>query len=221
MIEENHNRIAKIFFDIYIKQKFKNNFEGLYLINYEAINSFDLNADSVILTPNHFSWWDGFFAYFFNEKILKKKFHILVIQETIKKYPFFRYLGAFGINQKNNKDALILFNYLNQKLKYPENLIVFYPQGKLEPFESENISFQKGLEYFIKKFEPDNILMQLAFMIRYEHFEKPIVYAKIGKIWKCDDIINNFDYYYLTFKENLLELKEAETYNKKNFFRLI
>jgi hypothetical protein len=62
------------------------------------------------LLANHFSWWDGFLMYYINQQVLKKRFHVMVIEETVQKVSFFKYVGAFSVS-KNSRDMLASLDY--------------------------------------------------------------------------------------------------------------
>ena len=70
MIKADHRTIAVKFFDWYISKIIKKDFHN---IEYDKGFNFDKNK-AILLIPNHFSWWDGFFAYFLNLCFFKKKF---------------------------------------------------------------------------------------------------------------------------------------------------
>jgi 1-acyl-sn-glycerol-3-phosphate acyltransferase len=57
----------------------------------------------VLLLANHFSWWDGFLLYYINQKVFRKQFHVMVIEETVQKVGFFKYMGAFSVNKIQEK----------------------------------------------------------------------------------------------------------------------
>jgi|YNPMSStandDraft_2_1061718.scaffolds.fasta_scaffold00889_9 hypothetical protein len=221
MIEAKHSALAKCIFDIYLTRLLKKNFSGFYLTNQEALQKINFDR-SLLITPNHFSWWDGFFIYLLNNTIIRKKFHILVIEETLKQYPFFKFLGTFGIDKKNPKDAAKVFEYINNLLNDNSKIVVFYPQGKLQPFENDEIELQEGIKFFAKKYYSLNALtVIISFMARYEDKRKPYLYAKIGEAFELKDLANNFESYKLSFIKNIKDLKSISFYNKDNFIKIL
>ena len=58
MIKADHKKWAEFVFDIYLRRLLKKSFYDFRIIN--ELPAFDYSK-SIIVTPNHFSWWDGFF----------------------------------------------------------------------------------------------------------------------------------------------------------------
>src|SRR6187402_1867328 len=110
MIYPQNNRLIRCFFDKYIRWIIGRNFQDVHFNTIELEQS-----KSVLLLANHFSWWDGFILYYLNAKLLKKNFHIMVLEETVQKVGFIKYMGAFSIN-KNSRDMVASLNYAAQLL---------------------------------------------------------------------------------------------------------
>ncbi|MBK7160513.1 MAG: 1-acyl-sn-glycerol-3-phosphate acyltransferase [Ignavibacteria bacterium] len=73
----------------------RKNFSRFLLINDFPVISED---KGLIITPNHFSWWDGFFIHYLMTKFSKRKAYLMMLEEQLVKYPFFKYLGVFSVN---------------------------------------------------------------------------------------------------------------------------
>jgi 1-acyl-sn-glycerol-3-phosphate acyltransferase len=112
MIKADHKYWARALFNSYIKRLLKKHFNSFLLTN----NLPDINNHKLIITPNHFSWWDGFFIDFVNEKLIKRKLHILMLEDQLKRYWFFRKLGAYGFNPSNPKSIIEAVNYTKDVL---------------------------------------------------------------------------------------------------------
>src|SRR6478735_3118551 len=145
MIYPQKNVLITWFFHNYILRIVKGNFHE---VKFNAIEV-DKNR-SVLLLANHFSWWDGFLMYYINHLVLKKRFHVMVIEETVKEVSFFKYVGAFSVN-KNSRDMLASLNYAAELLNDPENMVLIFPQGKLYSNFINEIIYEKGLSRIIEK----------------------------------------------------------------------
>ena len=143
MIKPKSNKIIFAFFSWYIERIIKKDFSGF------EHNKIDFDAQkAILLLSNHFSWWDGFLIFHLNKIYFKKKFHVMVLEDTAKKVGFLKYLGAFSI-QKNTKSLVESLEYAGQLLDNPENLVLIFPQGQLHSQHSKNISFEKGISRII------------------------------------------------------------------------
>lgn len=177
MIKANHKKWAELIFDFYLDKLLKKHFNKLILIG--VLPSID-NNKSLMILPNHFSWWDGFFIYKVIKNFTDKKFHILMLEEQLRKYWFFQKLGAYSINQNNPKSMVETLNYTIELLKKKSNLTVIYPQGVIQPQEERNIKFNKGVNYICEKSSVEFQILPIAFRIFYSNQKLPFVLYRFG-----------------------------------------
>ena len=145
MIKPKSNFLISGFFRRYIAYIIGKNFHA---VNFNEVT---VSADrSLLLLPNHFSWWDGFLMYQLNNLVFKKKFHVMVLEATGKKFSFLKYLGAYTV-QKGSKDIITSLNYTAELLADPGNLVLIFPQGILYSNFTNDIVFQGGLAKVIKQ----------------------------------------------------------------------
>ena len=143
MVKPKSNKVIYAFFSWYIERIIKKDFSG-FEYNKIAVDP----QKAILLLSNHFSWWDGFLIFHLNKIYFKKKFHVMVLEETAKKVSFLKYLGAFGI-EKNAKSLVESLAYAGQLLDNPDNLLLIFPQGKLHSLHSKSIGFEKGVSRII------------------------------------------------------------------------
>lgn len=60
---------------------------------------------------NHSSWWDGLLAYHAAGKLPGKRHYFMMEEEQLRKYAFFRKLGAYSINPGSPGDARASLRY--------------------------------------------------------------------------------------------------------------
>jgi 1-acyl-sn-glycerol-3-phosphate acyltransferase len=126
----------------------------------------------VLLLANHFSWWDGFLMYYLNHKLLGKKFHVMILEDTARQVTFFKYVGAFSIN-KSSRDMVASLDYAAGLLNDPENMLLIFPQGKLYSNFTDKVIFQKGLIKIISGAQHNFQLLFAATFIEYFKYRKP------------------------------------------------
>lgn len=206
MIEAKHNKAARFIFNIYANRLLKRSFQSFNLVNKPP----EIPTDKgLIITPNHFSWWDGFFSDYICSKILRRKFHIMMLEHQLERYWFFKYVGAYSINQSNPKSISNTFNYTVSKVKDSNNVIILYPQGAIEPYDGYPFSLKKGIQYLIKKIDNKIIILPAAFKIDFNEDKKPFVYCRFGNPIESNVIKDNFNFYENEFNFNLAELDKA------------
>mgnify|MGYP004701944419 CR=1 FL=1 len=103
----------------------------------------------VLLLQNHFSWWDGYWSYFIAEKILKRRFYVMMLEAQLKKRMFLTRTGAFSINPEG-RNMLTSMRYAADLLKKPENVVTIYPQGRIQSNYVDHLIFEKGAETILR-----------------------------------------------------------------------
>jgi hypothetical protein len=148
---------------------------------------------AVLLIANHFSRWDALVLYRVNQLLLNKKFHVMILEETVEREVFLKYGGAFSIN-KTSKNMVQSLDFAVQLLNDPENLVLIFPQGKLYSNFVTDIVFEKGIFKIIKQATNFQLLFAAIFIENFQH-KKPCaaVYLKTAN--------NNFS--------NIDELQQA------------
>ncbi len=176
MIYPENNKLAQRFFHYYIQWMIRRNFKQ---INFNKL-SID-QSKSVLLLANHFSWWDGFILYYLNIKLLKKKFYIMVLKDTMQKGGFFKYMGAFSVSKKS-RNVVNSLAYAAQLLNDPKNVVVIFPQGKLHSNFVTKVLFEKGVikitEQATGKFQ---LITAGTFIENFEH-KKPSAYIYLNTV---------------------------------------
>ncbi len=169
MIYPKKSRLMKWMFDTYVKWLVGKTFHQ-FLYNEVELD----NNRSVLLVANHFSFWDGLILYILNDKLLHKKFHVMILEDTAKREGMLRYAGAFSVS-KNSRDMLESLNYAAELLSQPGNLLLMFPQGKLYSNFVSRVHFEQGLLKIMKKAEGEFQLLFAATFIQYFKHKKPSV----------------------------------------------
>lgn len=174
MIKAKHSYWANLIFRRYLNHLIKRNFNSLRLTG--ELPKYDNNLP-ILIAPNHSSWWDGFFVYLLNDLFFYKKFYLMMLENQLSKYMYFRKLGAFSIDQNNPKKILESIHYSAEILKSKNNpMLVIYPQGKIEPAWKENIKINQGIEKIIEMADRNVNVIPLGMRIESENQKKPNVY---------------------------------------------
>jgi 1-acyl-sn-glycerol-3-phosphate acyltransferase len=198
MIRPQKNKLINWFFHYYILRIVKGNFHEVKFNEVEVEK-----GKSVLLLANHFSWWDGFLMYYINHKVLKKRFHVMVIEETVQKVSFFKYVGAFSVS-KNSRDMLASLSYAAELLNDPENMVLIFPQGKLHSHFIDEVNFEKGLSRIMEAAAGKFQTIAAATFIENLQYKKPTanVYLKaMGDINNMQDAQAAYQQYYDSAKQ--------------------
>jgi 1-acyl-sn-glycerol-3-phosphate acyltransferase len=129
-------------------------------------------SKSILLLANHFSFWDSLILYIVCLKQLKKRFYVLVREDTTVQLRYLKYAGAFSINKKS-RDMLQSLDYAAELLNDPKNLVLIFPQGKLYSNFVQDIHFEKGIMRVMEKAQGKFQLIFATTFMQYLKHKKP------------------------------------------------
>lgn len=165
IIKAQHHPIIYPFFKFYTNWKIFRNFESVHFSG----NYFE-KGRPLLLIANHVSWWDGFWVFYLNQKLFKRKFYFMMLEEQLKKYPFFIKSGGYSV-KKGNRSILESIQYTAEILKESGNAVLLFPQGKIQSVYESTFKFEKGIE---KVLEAVECSIQIIFIVNLtDYFSDP------------------------------------------------
>lgn len=210
MIKANHHIIYEKFFDLYLGRIMRNDFRQHRIlelpIGTEIMRSLidttdphpgeklsgglpaDLDGRSVLMIGNHFSWWDGFIARAVNRRVIRRKLHVMMLEEQLLPRMFLTRIGAYSIRQ-NHRSALETVNYTLALLENPENLVVMFPQGRFQSLSQQPVSFEKGWFRILQKAGHLTALVCMVNLVDYFDHRKPTLTSFLRMVDK-DSIVD-------------------------------
>ncbi|KHJ37557.1 2-acyl-glycerophospho-ethanolamine acyltransferase [Pedobacter glucosidilyticus] len=195
MVTPKENRLIYRFFSWYIQYIIKKDFSSF------SFNKIEVDKDkAILLLANHCSWWDGFLLFYLNKIYLKKKFHVMIVEDTAKKVWFMKYLGAFSV-QKQSRSVVNSLQYAAQLLENPNNLVLIFPQGQLFSNHVSSIGFEKGLLHIVQNTSKKFQYLFAVSLFDYFQNRKPSVSIYL-KEWQAQEytslqvIKNEFNKHY-------------------------
>lgn len=217
MIRAERNKLALLVFDIYLDRLLKKYFKDFVLINqFPSIKS----DKSLIVAPNHFSWWDGFFVYYSMKKLTGKKIFIMMLEEQLKRYWFFQKVGCFSTNPNNKLSTVATLKYTLELLKNPDNCVVIFPQGEIEPFDNYPLSYNKGIEFLAEHSTNEFDILPISNKIFYTNQKLPFILMRANHLINSKDIKNKSVSLFNEFKDNLTALSEYNSIEGNSIFRM-
>ena len=104
-----------------------------------------------------------------------KRLYIMSLKRQMQKNPWMRYIGSFSIDP-GKYSIQESFNYAAEVLSEPGNLLLFYPQAKLESSHIRYIKFEDGIAEIVPKIKGNCQLIWSSNLIEYFESLKPSVY---------------------------------------------
>lgn len=200
MIKAEHNKLADLVFNLYINRLLKKSFVDYRIIN--ELPKID-NSQSLLVTPNHFSWWDGFFVYWSNKKIFRRNLFVLMLEEQLKRYWFFKKLGCYSIDLNNNQKMVTSLKYTIDLLIKSRNLVTIYPQGEIQAYDEKQIILKEGITFIAKNSKITFQILPIAFKIHYSNEKLPIIYLRFGNLLSSKDVASDPKLFNKEFVNNL------------------
>lgn len=200
MIKAERRKWALFVFDTYLKNLLKKHFNDFIIVNQFPQISSDR---SLVVAPNHFSWWDGFFVYYLLKKKTNKKIYIMMLEEQLRRYWFFQKIGCFSTNPNNKQSSVSTLRYVINLLNDPGNCVVIFPQGEIEPFDKSPLRFNKGIEFLSAHSKVDFDILPLANKIFYTNEKLPLILSRIGNILTSEKLREHEKLLLSEFQDNL------------------
>lgn len=170
IIKAKHNAILDPFFRWYVIWKMKRSFYECQLLP-----DLEDRGKPVLLICNHTSWWDGIWALHLNQQLLGRKFHFMMLEEQLKKNWFFQYTGGFSV-RKSTRSVVESLAYSAELLSHEKNLVLMFPQGKIQSMHRREFVLEKGIANILKRVKNDIQLVFEVNLVDYFSQAKPSVF---------------------------------------------
>ncbi len=165
MIPARHTHFHTAFFRFYSAHLMRSNFKSVIFVDDPGTSD-----KSLLMIGNHFSWYDGFFMNYYNNRVLKKKFHVMMLEEQLRERMFLNKSGAFSVNP-GNRDIIESLRYSAEILADPDNMLLMYPTGEIQSSYISSFRFMKGMDKIITGNDPE--IRFYACLIDYFSGRKP------------------------------------------------
>lgn len=183
MIPAKHTWLAQSLFRVFVPGIITYHFRDFYIEEMPTIAA----HRPLLILANHFSWWDGFTHYYLNMQHLQKRYHVMMLEEELKKRLFLRNVGAFSVN-RGRREMLDSLDYATRILQKPGNMLLLFPTGRLQTLYASTFSFQKGLGRILQH-APADLQVLFSFILpEYGPHPKPALHAylKLQDDWQAD-----------------------------------
>lgn len=199
-----HHPLVYPFFKWYALMKIKRHFH-----NVTATGDFIDKGLPILLISNHISWWDGFWAMYINLKLLHRKFFFMMSEEELRKHMFFNKTGGYSV-RKGSRSVIETLDYTLELLHDKNNLVLVFPQGRIESVHKHTILFEKGMEHILKKVTWNIQIIFLVNLIDYLSNPQPRLYMYFHEYNASDSVDKNIQEEFNRFHSECI----AETIKK-------
>lgn len=167
MIKANNTWLGEIFFRFYSRYRLRLNF-----LNIQLCGHYNDTGRPILMLGNHFSWWDGFIQNYLNNRVIHRKFHVMMLEEQLRRNMILNRTGAFSV-KKSSRDLVESLRYCVELLENPDNMVLIFPQGEIQTMHTRNVVFERGVEYILRRSRTDVDLIFNVNLIDYFSKSKP------------------------------------------------
>jgi hypothetical protein len=172
MIRARHIWVYETFFRFYTGWMLKRHFHRIHVDHKEQPVE-----RALLLIGNHFSWWDGFIGNYLNFTYFRKRFHVMMLEEQLENRMFLNRAGAFSI-KKSSRSVAVSLAYAKELLSNPDNLLLFFPQGKIETLYTRKFTFERGIEKILEGHEEAPVIVFFVNLVDYFSEPKPSLFIR-------------------------------------------
>lgn len=97
----------------------------------------------ILMLANHFCWWDGFIQYRLNRYFFRRRLHVMMLEEQLRRHPVLVRCGCFSV-KKNSRCLLETLDYCERVLQSPDNMLLIFPQGAIGSMHLSTPAFGAG-----------------------------------------------------------------------------
>ena len=132
-------------FGAYVHWLLRRSFRGLWVSPGAAFP-----RSGFVAIANHTSWWDGFVAFAVQRALAPRRpFYVMMSEEGLRRFPFFRYGGAFAVDASSPRRARDAILYAADRASRGAGLWIF-PQGRLEA-PGRALDFARGFAHVARR----------------------------------------------------------------------
>ncbi len=203
MIKARHNRLYIWFFRNFFGLVHRFCFRKVTVIFEVSIPE----DQSVLMFQNHISWWDGYWSYLLCWKTLRRKFHVMMLEDELLKRLFLNRCGVFSI-RRNSRDFLNSLWYSSELLHDPKNLVTVYPTGALLSQHQQAIHFLKGIDRIVRDETGRFVIVLAVSLVDYFSAVRPEVRFYL-KVYSGERTVEAIESAYCSFYQDCVS-KQTE-----------
>jgi 1-acyl-sn-glycerol-3-phosphate acyltransferase len=135
----------------------------------------------VLLVANHSTWWDGFLLHRLNADLLRRTLYMMMLEDQLARFPFFRLVGAFGMPQGRPRGVRDSLAYATALLSRPDTLLCIFPQGVLGPWRQRPLGFRRGIERILSAHDGSVAILPVALRCEFLGDRLPTAFMLPGE----------------------------------------
>lgn len=129
MIEAAKSRWFNAWFARHARARIRRTFGRVLVCGREGARGLLTDA-SLLLVANHSTWWDALVALYVSELLLCSDGYAMMDAANLRRVPFFRRVGAFGVDLDDPADGARSIRHSARLLATPGRTLWVFPEGR-------------------------------------------------------------------------------------------
>lgn len=134
----------------------------------------------LLFVTNHPSWWDPLFGLVLAARYTRRRLYAPIEAESLRRFPFMRKLGLFGIDTKSLHGAKTFLNYARAILNHPSATLAVTAQGELTDVRRRPVVLRHGVGHLCAGLSHGHVY-PLAFEYTFWNERLPEALAYFGE----------------------------------------
>lgn len=177
MIPARPSALFRSLFAAHVRGRVRARFSGLWVEGLATARA-ALAEGPLIVVANHACWWDPLVALLLSEA-LRADGRAMMDARNLRRLPFFRLLGAFGVDLDAPRDGALALRYAGRHLRGPGRLVWIFPQGRERPEDPRPLGFLGG-SLALLRLAPQARVLPVAMRFSFLGQERPEIRVAIG-----------------------------------------
>lgn len=178
MIEASKHAVIESAFSAMNRSMLRRAFHSIRVEGREHVLRLDRDRPMIIFA-NHSSWWDGLIEFYLSHEVFEVDSYLIMDEEQLVRYRFFRWIGAFSVNRQNPRDAIRSLQYAAALFDRPNRLLWIYPQGVMRPNDARPLRFEQGVVR-IARLLNNSQLVPLVHRYEFVKDQRPDAFLSFG-----------------------------------------
>ncbi|MCK6506186.1 lysophospholipid acyltransferase family protein [Myxococcota bacterium] len=132
----------------------------------------------LLVVANHQAWWDPLVALVLSDA-LGTDGQAMMDARNLRRLPFFRLVGAFGVDLDDPRDGALVLRYAARQLSSPGRLVWVFPQGAERPGGLRPLGFVAG-SAVLARLAPQAAVLPVGVRYVFGPREHPDLVVSIG-----------------------------------------
>lgn len=141
MLPARPNRPTQLWFDGYCRYALRKHFHRV--MRYGDV-PFDPGRPTVYVA-NHSAFWDALAVNHLIHATRRQRAYCMADAAEVRRHPFFRRVGAFGVDRASRLDGGRAIRYAVDLLAGPPCALVLFPQGMIRPNDERPLAVEPGV----------------------------------------------------------------------------